>query len=348
MRLTVALHNFGTALGRNLMGIGLMLFCAMSITMNGWFGWQVGAVLGPAGSVVSALGFSGAEIIKYGCAWWIGEHWANSRSRLASTVLILAGVTVISFQAQIGFIGTTRGDTAAGRASSATLAVDASASLTEDRADLARLKATPRYASSRSCSNATAEQSIALCERVVAIEARLAAAAGLVEARGTVGTGDPVVSVLLWFWPRDERTVGLGIAMIIAGINEIVTALGWFAAGRSVERGGGLGPSPLKFDTDQSASVERLIKIGAIAHPALKDLLAFRLDRLEQTDGHWLTGEVVYLDYMAWVAARRQDMPLGAEVFHRLFSSLVKKHPAGGYTGWRIRQDVAALEARSA
>lgn len=326
--------------------IGLGLFCLMSMAMNAWFGWHHGAVLGIGGSIVTAAGYAGAELVKYRQATFIGEAMRSGQrqpARVLAALLVLVFTTLISFQAQVGFIGLVLGDTAVQRQVGATqreatldllqaeqrqlAALPPARPTATITADIAAKRTKRSWEWSKGCTVLKGAAERRFCSGLQGLEAELgtarererlttsiAARTGGLGGLSTAGTADPVVSVMSWMMAGVSiADLSTAKALWLAGANEIITALGFFAVGWAGRRSEREAPP---------VTIEQAVRAGVVRHPAVEHLARFRDECLVRAFGVQTPVAEVVEAYGAWCRAHALQ-PLQTTVLLRVLGSMV-------------------------
>ena len=232
-------------------------FCAVSVGANLQYGLSLGR--NPIDKATYAVASIAADVFKIAAPLLALSLWSKRFHILAIAGLVLwLGCVAWSMASAVGFVLSSRGDAIAERAAEAATRHGWEAKVERAENQLATLgkhrppdvikaelasAAVPLHIwrRSRQCLDLTLEESRLACAPVLGLRKELAAAeaaerleAQLVAGRTQLATGsvagsvaDPQASALARLTGADEGTIRTGIALLLAGLIEVGSALGF-------------------------------------------------------------------------------------------------------------------------
>jgi hypothetical protein len=186
------------------------------------------------GDHIAALMFGAAGVAIVCMSWFLparaAEHWRERAwVRWGATValwIVTAGFTLIQ---SAGFAAFHRTETVNGKAEAIRRHDEAKARLARETAELEAMKASPRYAASAACADATAKRSLSFCAVYSAKLAEIEEARAEAN-RGAPGTPDAQAVTLSWITGLNRAWIEQGLPVLTAIVFELGAALAFFAA----------------------------------------------------------------------------------------------------------------------
>jgi hypothetical protein len=232
-------------------------FCAVSVCANLRYGLSLGA--DPLDKATYATASVAADVFKMAAPMLAATLWGKRLRVLASLGLLLwLGCVSWSLTSAIGFALSSRGEAIAERAAGAATRHSWEATVNRTETQLATLgkyrppdviraelaaAAVPQHIwrRSRQCFDLTLEESRLACAPVLSLRRELAAAEAAERLEAQVAAGrnqlatapvagsveDPQATALARLTGADEATVRTGIALLLAGLIEMGSALGF-------------------------------------------------------------------------------------------------------------------------
>ena len=232
-------------------------FCAVSIFANLRYGLSLGT--SPIDKATYAVASVAADIFKIAVPLMALNLWERRRRSLGLIALMLwVGCVMWSLTSAVGFALSTRDETVADRRAEASTRHGWEATVERAEAKLdtlgrhrpigvikadmaATAVATQIWRRSRQCSDLAREESRAACTPVLALRRELAAAEAAERLESQVVAGrtqlatvavagtlaDPQADALAQLTGLDEATIRVGVALLLAGLIEAGSALGF-------------------------------------------------------------------------------------------------------------------------